>query len=73
MKLAIHCRPLDRQLQISDRSPGERFHFAREEAGILISEDCWLLIAETLVAPDLLGYRRTRGRADASGGCLEKG
>src|SRR5215216_5189198 len=51
---------LDRQLKISDRAPDERFHFAPEEAGILISEVCWRLIAETLVATDLLEFTKER-------------
>ena len=51
---------LDRQLKISDRAPDERFHFAPEEAGILISEVSWRLIAETLVAADLLELTEER-------------
>ena len=51
---------LDRQLQISDRAPDERFHFAPEEAGILISEVCWRLIAEPLIAADLLEFTEER-------------
>src|SRR5215207_3127006 len=51
---------LDRQLQIGDRAADERLDLAPEEAGILISEVCWRLIAETLVAADLLEFTEER-------------